>query len=333
MRIVCAPDSLKGVLSARAAAQALAKGVRRAGADAVELPLADGGEGTADVLHAAWGGEWRAASVADPLGRRREARFLDVRDRGLAVIESAEAIGLPLLDARERDPLRASSAGLADLILAALDVGASELVVTLGGSATVDGGAGLLESLPRDALASAKVTVLCDVTSLLHGERGAARAFGPQKGASADDVSELERRLLSMDALAPYADQPGAGAAGGLGAALASLGARLTPGAEAVLDAVAFSAGVAGADLVLTGEGAVDATSLEGKVPAAVVSACKRADVPVVVFGGRISAEGRRLYELGATAILPLSGEIAQAALDLEELGFAAASLAGALKR
>ena len=333
MKLVCAPDSLKGVLAAPAGASALARGVRNAGAEAIELPLADGGEGTADVLHAAWGGEWRVASVVDPLGRPRQARFLYVADRRLAVIESAEAIGLPLLDVAERDPLQTSSAGLAHLAAAALATGATELVVTLGGSATLDGGQGLLDELPAGGLDTVGVTVLCDVNNVLHGPRGAARAFGPQKGASAVQVVELERRLLAMTALAPYADLPGAGAAGGLGAALASLGARLAPGAAAVLEAVGFDAHVGGADMVITGEGTVDATSLEGQVPAAVVAACERAGVPAVVFGGLVEPEGYRLYDRGAAALFPLSGQVEHAAADLERLGFALASLAGGLRR
>ena len=320
------------MLAAPAVARALAVGARRGGAEAAEVPLADGGEGTADVLQAAWGGEWQTTVVADPLGRPRQARFLSVADRSLAVIESAEAIGLPLLDADERDPLRTSSEGLADLVIAALGSGATELIVTLGGSATVDGGAGFLERLPPDALASTNVTVLCDVTNPLHGARGAARAFGPQKGASADQVEELERRLLSMETLAAHAEIEGAGAAGGLGAALASVGARLEPGARAVLDAIDFDAQIAGADIVITGEGTVDATSLEGKVPAAVSVACRQAGVPAVVFGGRIAAEGRQLYELGASALLSLSGRVEHAATDLEELGYSVARLASALK-
>ena len=152
--------------------------------EAEEIPVADGGEGTAAALHAALGGEWREASVSDPLGRRVDARFLRIPD-GRAVIEAAEAIGLPRLRPEERDPLRASSRGLGELVLAALEAGASGLVVGLGGTATVDGGAGLrevLRELPVPTVAA------CDVASPLLGERGAARAFGPQKGATPAQV-------------------------------------------------------------------------------------------------------------------------------------------------
>lgn len=331
MRIVCAPDSLKGVLSASDAAIALASGVRRAGSTAIELPLADGGEGTMDVLHAVWGGTWCLAEVHDPLGRPREARFLYVKDRELAVLESAQAIGLPLLSTAERDPLRTSSEGLGHLIIAALKTGARNLLVTLGGSATVDGGAGLRGVLGSGSLDDHRITVLCDVTNPLHGSRGAARAFGPQKGASEEEVELLEQRLAAMSELDPFAEQPGAGAAGGLGAALARLGATLAPGADAVLREIGFSSRIAGADLVVTGEGTVDATSLEGKVPAAVVTACVDAGIPSVVFGGLITSEARGLYGRGATALLSLSGEPRHARADLDELGNALARLASGL--
>ena len=226
MRALLCPASLKGVLTARDAAAALARGARSAGADAVELPIADGGEGTAEALHAALGGEWRQAIVSDPLGRPISARWLLLPD-GRAVVEAAAAIGLPLIADDERDPLVASSRGLGELVLAALHEQPRALLVGLGGSATVDGGAGLREVLRELSIST---TVLCDVTTTL---ADAARVFGPQKGASEDDVAILERRLAGMDELLPYAGLPGAGAAGGLGAALAALGAELVPGAPA----------------------------------------------------------------------------------------------------
>lgn len=292
------------------------------------MPLADGGEGTAEVLHAAWGGDWCTVPAADPLGREREARFLYVHERKVAVIESAEAIGLPLLELDERDPLRASSEGLAHLINAALKTGARELIVALGGSATIDGGMGLMRGLVHESLNSVRMRVLCDVSNVLHGSRGAARAFGPQKGATPDQVEELERQLHALRALAPFAELPGAGAAGGLGAALASLGGDLTPGADAILEIIDFEARLGNADLVFTGEGTIDATSLEGKIPAVVAQVCSRARVPSIVFGGVVTQEAAGLYELGATAVMRLSGESSQAAADLEELGFGAVRLA-----
>jgi len=263
VRALLCPASLKGVLSATEAAAALASGVRAAGAEAVELPTADGGEGTADAMYATLGGTWQEAVVADPLGRRVPARWLLLPD-GRAVVEAAAAVGLPLLAAGERNPLIASSRGLGDLVLAALRAGADALVVGLGGSATVDGGAGMGEVLRE---LSVETTVLCDVRTTL-GD--AARLFGPQKGASPADVAILEQRLAEMTELRPYADLPGSGAAGGLGAAFAALGADLVPGAEAVLDLISFDERLSGCDLVVTGEGQVDRTTAEGKAPGVV---------------------------------------------------------------
>jgi glycerate kinase len=282
--------------------------MRGAGVDAVELPVADGGEGTALVLHAALGGEWRSARVADPLGRPVDARWLLARD-GLAVVEAAAAIGLPLLAPEERDPLRASSRGLGELVLAALDGGATSLVVALGGSATVDGGAGLLSVVDR---LSVKTTALCDVRTRL---ADAARLFGPQKGASARDVAVLEERLAAMDELRPYAELPGSGAAGGLAAALASLGAELVEGAATVLDLVGFDEHAAGCDLVVTGEGTVDETTREGKAPGEVARRAGVAGIRCVVFGGLVRAD------VPGAETVALSGDPARAEADLLELG------------
>lgn len=316
-RVLCAPDSLKGVLPARQAARALADGVRSAGAEAHELPLADGGEGTTEAL-ATGAGEWHAAVVIDPLGRPVEARFWLAED-GAAVVEAAEAIGLARLAAAELDPLRASSRGLGELMLAAVEVGAERLTVALGGTATVDGGAGLLEVVPRLPV---PVVAACDVRSPLLGPRGAARLFGPQKGATPDVVALLEERLASSARLAPYAALPGAGAAGGLGAALASLGAELRQGLELVLEATGFRARLAEASLVVTGEGSVDTSSVEGKVTAGVAAESARAGVPAVVFGGRVEPDGEAaLLAAGAYEVVALSGRPERAREDLVELG------------
>ena len=284
MSALACPASLKGVLGAFAAAEALAEGLESGGVAAERVPVADGGEGTLDVLFAALGGEWRTARVPDPLGRAVEARWLALTD-GTAVVESAEALGLPLFRDGELEPLRASSRGLGELVLAALAQGPTRLLIGLGGVATVDGGAGFREVV--DAL-PVPVRVACDVGARLLGPRGAARAFGPQKGAGPAEVAELEARLAAMDALRTVADLPGAGAAGGLGAALAALGARLEPGAEVVLDAIGFDERLVGAAFAVTGEGRVDATTLQGKAPAAVAAACRRAGVRCALFGGRV---------------------------------------------
>lgn len=308
MRVLLCPASLKGVLSARAAAAALARGAREAGAEAVELPVADGGEGTAEALEAALGGEWRRAFVSDPLGRPVQAPWLLLPDRR-AVVEAAAAVGLPYLSNEERDPLRASSRGFGELVLTALERSPVSLVLALGGVATVDGGAGLREvvdELPIPTVA------LCDVRTTL---TDAARLFGPQKGASEDGVEILTSRLNAIEELRPYAELPGSGAAGGLGAALASLGAELVPGAATVLDLLDFDSLVAEYDLVVTGEGQVDATTAEGKAPGEVVARCSAAGVRCVVFGGRVEVE------LDGATTFALSGDPRVAELDLEELG------------
>jgi len=222
VRVLAAPASLKGALGALDAAAALAAGVRGAGSEARELPVADGGDGTLAVLHAALGGEWNEAEVVDAFGRPRAARWLALPD-GTAVVEAAQAIPL---DPGQLDPVAASSEGLGRLIHA---VGSPRaLLVGLGGTANVDGGRGLRAVL--DGLL-APTRVLCDVDVQL---LDAARLFATQKGASVEQASELEEKLAADEVLAPFAALPGAGAAGGLGAALAALGAQLVAGAEFV---------------------------------------------------------------------------------------------------
>jgi len=308
VRALLCPASLKGVLGAAAAAAALARGFHSAGAEADELPIADGGEGTAEVLWAALGGEWREARVSDPLGRPVNAHWLVLPD-GRVVVEAAAAIGLPLLAPAERDPLRASSRGLGELVLAALAERPASLVVALGGTATVDGGVGLREVV---SALSVPTVALCDVRTAL-GD--AAPLYGPQKGASPADVAILEARLAAMDELQPFAQLAGAGAAGGLGAALAALGADLLPGAAAVLDLLGFDERLSRCELVVTGEGEVDATTVEGKAPGEVAAHCAAAGVRCVVFGGRV------LAEIPGAETAALSGDPARAETDLVELG------------
>jgi glycerate kinase len=301
VRVLAAPASLKGALGALDAAAALAAGVRGAGGEARELPVADGGDGTLAVLHAALGGEWNEAEVVDAFGRPRVARWLALPD-GTAAVEAAQAIPL---DPDRLDPVAASSEGLGRLIHA---VGSPRaLLVGLGGTANVDGGRGLravLDGLP------APTRVLCDVDVQL---LDAARLFAAQKGASVEQASELEETLGADEVLAPFAALPGAGAAGGLGAALAALGAQLVAGAEFVLDAVRFDP--AGYDVVVTGEGTVDATTLRGKAPGAVARRCSAAGVRCVVFGGRVDVA------VPGVETVDLSGDPARAREDLRELG------------
>jgi glycerate kinase len=305
--VLACPAALKGVLSARAAATAICQGLSRAQVECTRLLLADGGEGTLDAFEWAFGGEERFAGAHDPLGRALEARWLLLPD-GRGVVESAQAIGLSLVSPTERDPLRASSRGLGELVLAAAEE-AVELLVGLGDSATVDGGAGL-----RDVLDGLPVptTVLCDVRNPLDD---AARVFAAQKGASAVQIEALESRLLALEELEPHANVAGAGAAGGLGAAFAALGATLVSGADYVIEAVGLREKAGEADLVVTGEGVVDETSLEGKVTWAVATLCSETAVRCAVFGGRVeeAPPGAEIHEL--------SGEPAKARADLVALG------------
>jgi glycerate kinase len=308
VRALASPASLKGVLSAGEAAAALAEGLRSAGAEAVELPVADGGEGTLEVLHGALGGEWRDAVVSDPLGRKVTARWL-LLPGGVAAVESAQAIGLTLVAEEERDVMQASSRGLGELILAALAADPRELIVFLGGTATVDGGLALFEVVGELRI---PVRAACDVRSKL---LDAVWVFAEQKGATPEQLPELERRLLDNAALEPFRDVPGAGAAGGLGAALAALGAELIEGAPLILELIGFPGRLRDADLALTGEGSVDRSTWLGKAPAAVLGACQEARVRCVLFGGRVVEQpaGIEVYEL--------SGDPARVREDLVELG------------
>jgi glycerate kinase len=298
-RALASPASLKGVLSARDAAASLAEGLCE-WADVDELPVADGGEGTLDVLRGAIGGEWREAEVHDAFGRDRIARWL-VRDRD-AYIEAAEAIPL---DLSRRDVMSASSRGLGELITA---VGRPRaLTICLGGTANVDGGAGLREVVSE---LPAPTRVACDVDVPL---LDAARVFATQKGATRDQAHELEHRLLAMAQLNEVRDLLGAGAAGGLGAAFAALGGELLPGAKLVLDSIGFDP--TGYDVVVTGEGTVDTTTMRGKAPGEVVRRCAAAEVRCVVFGGRVEERP------AGVETLALSGDEARARRDLVELG------------
>jgi glycerate kinase len=297
VRALASPASLKGVLSALEAARLLAEGFVRAGVQAEPCPIADGGEGTAEVLGAR---VFRTVPVHDAFGRPREAPIWALGD-GTLVVQSADAIPL---DSTRLDVLAASSRGFGELIAAVGEC--PRLLVCLGGTATMDGGAGLLEVV--DEL-PAPTTALCDTRATL---LEAPWAFGPQKGARADDVVRLEERLLGLEHAQSFARLPGGGAAGGLGTAFASLGAELVAGAEYVLEAKGFRERAARADLVVTGEGTVDRTTFEGKAPGAAARICRELGVPCVLFGGRVE---------GAIDAVALSGHPARVRQDLEELG------------
>jgi len=328
MIVVCAPDSYKESMTAPEAAQAMADGVRVAVPDAVviQLPMSDGGEGFVAAIAAATGDTWVPVVVPDALGRPIEAGYAWSPGSRRAVIEMASAAGLEAIAPGERDVRRASTVGVGRLVHAALDAGARHIVVGLGGSATNDGGAGLLVELGvrfRDAegsdlppvpaelercatidvsrldprLADCLIEAACDVTNPLLGPTGASAVYGPQKGASPDDVAYLDGVLAHLVSLSPPAAKlaavlPGAGAAGGVGwALLGFLGARMGPGVELVADTIGLDAAVAVADLVLTGEGSVDAQTLRGKTPAGVAAVARRHGVHVVVLGGRVTED------------------------------------------
>lgn len=275
--VLVAPDSFKGTLAAAEVARALADGLREGGGEAVELPIGDGGEGTMDALVASLGGELRTASVRDPLGRPVEARFALLPD-GRAVVETAEASGFALLAEDERDPWAASTRGTGELIVAAVEAGASGVLVTVGGSATMDGGAGAMEAL-EEAGVSPKLEVLCDVRTPFEQ---APSVFGPQKGADARMVKRLERRLDKLAAAAPRDPRgvPMTGAAGALSGGLyAYCGAKLMPGASYVLDTVGFDERMRAARAVVTGEGRLDEQTLAGKAVGEVATRCRQSGV------------------------------------------------------
>jgi glycerate kinase len=260
VRVVIAPDKLKGTYDAAAAAEALAAGwsSRRPG-DALELvPLADGGEGTAAALLAARGGDWRAAPAHDALGRPIEARFAWLGE-GEAALDVAEACGMWRVADRAPDPVAASSYGAGELIAAAIAAGARRVLVGVGGTASSDGGEGLRRAL-GDLPGGVSLVAALDVDNPLLGEHGAAAVYAPQKGATPAQVAELEQRLAAL--ALPTAERPGAGAGGGIGAMLMALGARALPGAGLVLDEVGFDGRLAGCDLCITAEGRIDGQTL-----------------------------------------------------------------------
>lgn len=277
MRLLAAPDKFRGTLTAREAAAAIAVGAARAGWTAVELPLADGGEGTLDVL----GGGNRRTTVAGPLGEAVEAEWR-LEDDGTALIEAALACGLSLAGGPERnDPLLATSRGVGQLVVAAIAGGAARVVVAVGGVASTDGGVGAVEALP--SALPVPVDVACDVDARF---LDAADVFAPQKGATPEQVRLLRRRLAALD----VPDVAGAGAAGGLAGGLAAAGAQLRPGFELVAARLGFEERLAEVDLVITGEGLVDATSLTGKVVGRVLERARSAGVETLVVAGEVAA-------------------------------------------
>ncbi|MHB9144641.1 MAG: glycerate kinase [Symbiobacteriia bacterium] len=354
MRVVVAPDSFKGSLTAVEAAAAMAAGVRDAlpQAEVALVPMADGGEGTVVTLVAGTGGRLETLMVTGPLGYPVPAHFGLLGGGETAVIEMAAASGLLLVPPAERNPLVTTTYGTGELIRAALDLGCRRILVGIGGSATTDGGVGMLQALGGAVLTAAgaavgygggalaaaaridlscldprlektQLLVACDVDNPLTGPRGAAAVYGPQKGATPAMVAELDRNLTHLADLVggDFASVPGAGAAGGLGFGLmAFLGARLVPGVQVVMDVLCLDDRLAGASVVLTGEGRTDAQTLAGKVPLGVAQRAGRQGIPAVVISGSLGEGAERLSQHGVVALfaaapaaMPLAEAMARA--------------------
>jgi glycerate 2-kinase len=276
MQLLAAPDKFRGTLTARRAAAAIAAGAARAAWTAVELPLADGGEGTLEVL----GGGNRRTTVTGPLGDPVEAEWR-LEEDGTAIVEAALACGLTLAGGPERnDPLAATSRGVGELVAAAIAEGPTRIVVAVGGVASTDGGLGAVSALPEPL--PVPLDVACDVEARF---LDAADVFAPQKGATPEQVAILRDRLAKLD----VPDLPGSGAAGGLAGGLAAIGARLLPGFDLVAGRLGFDEQLAAADLVVTGEGLVDATSFTGKVVGRVLARAAAAGVEALVVAGDVA--------------------------------------------
>ena len=348
MKILIAPDSFKGSLSAAQAAEAMAAGVRlvRPDTQVVLLPLADGGEGTVEALVLATGGRRKSLWVTGPLGEPAEAVWGRLGPDGhMAVVEMAAAAGLPLVPLDRRDPRRTTTWGVGELLRQAVSRGARRILVGLGGSATNDGGAGAMQALGvrfldaagvplpepitggdlvrlahvdasvlRALFVGVEVVIASDVTNPLLGPSGASAVYGPQKGADAAIVAELESALtqyaavLRRDLGRDVAALPGAGAAGGMGAGLmAFLDARMQSGIDLILDAARFEEQAAGADWLLTGEGRIDAQTLAGKTISGVLRRCRPLGLPILAFGGSVDdAASERLAAEGLRAAFPI---------------------------
>jgi len=340
MKIVIAPDSFKDSLSAQGVAEAIALGLAQVWPQAtmVKCPMADGGEGTVESILAACEGELRRTRVRGPLGASVDAAWGWLPHNHTAIIEMAEASGLQLVPLSQRDACISSTFGTGELIRAALDAGAQRVILAIGGSATNDGGAGAMQALgvklldaqhqslvpgglalaqlaqldlseldPR--LAQVRFDIAADVNNPLCGPHGASAIFGPQKGASPAQVQQLDQALGHFAELCARAlgkdvrDEPGSGAAGGLGfAAKAFLGAQFQAGVEVVAELVGLAEAVKGADLVITGEGRFDAQTLRGKTPFGVARIAKQHDVPVIVIAGTLGEGYQELYDHGIDA-------------------------------
>ncbi|MDE9460632.1 glycerate kinase [Xenorhabdus bovienii] len=344
MKIVIAPDSFKESLSALQVAQAIEQGFREIFPQAtyIRLPMADGGEGTVESLVAATGGQRISCSVTDPLGQPVDAFFGLLGDGKTAVIEMAAASGLHLVPMEQRNPLITTSYGTGELILAALEHGAQKLILGIGGSATNDGGAGMMQALgaqlwdgdcrilplggaaltrlesiglsgldPR--LNQLEITVACDVNNPLCGELGASAIFGPQKGATPEMVKVLDSALhhygMKIESLTgkKVIDVAGAGAAGGMGASLLGcLDAKLQSGIEIVINTLKLEEAIQGADLVITGEGRMDSQTIQGKTPIGVARVAKKFGIPIIALVGGMSRDYHVVHQHGLDAVFSI---------------------------
>ena len=328
VRILIAPDKFKGALNAREVAENIAKGLRDMLPDAkIDIvPMADGGEGTAQVICGARRASWLKCKAHDPLGREIDAHYGWIESGNIVVMEMSEAAGMWRISQDERDPVRATTFGVGEMILAATKRGANEIIIGLGGSATNDGGFGMARALgfrffeqeqelngavnelvrlnridaPKN-LELPKIIAAVDVRNPLHGNNGATRVFGPQKGASNNDLNILERALTRLADVVTkefgfdYRDEAGAGAAGGLGFGLMSFcGAKIRPGFDVVAEAVGLESKIKDADVVIAGEGSLDRQTLEGKTPAGVARLARKLGKPVFALVGR-AAEDREV--------------------------------------
>ena len=360
MKIVIAPDSFKESLSAIDVARAIATGFSQhfPDADYHLVPVADGGEGTTQALVDATGGQMHTALVSDPLGRKTEAHWGMLGDGDTAVVETAAASGLDLLTADERNPLLATTYGTGELVQEALNQGVRRIILGLGGSATNDGGSGLLVALGAELLdadhqpltagggdlsrlktldlskldsrlAETEILLACDVDNPLTGSEGASAVFGPQKGASDEMVTELDSALahfadhLEKACGKSIRDIPGAGAAGGLGIVLFALAnARMNSGIDIVLDAVDIDSQLENADLVITGEGRIDSQTIHGKTPIGVARRAKARGCPVIALAGAFANDADVVYEHGIDAlfsVVPGAQTLEQALADAEQ--------------
>jgi glycerate kinase len=345
MKIVVAPDSFKGSLTAIEVSDAIEQGIREVfpEAEIIKIPMADGGDGTVQCLVNATGGEILKEKVTGPLGGEVLASYGILGDKKTAVIEMAEASGLTLVPENQRNPLITTTYGTGQLIKAALDQGCRKMIIGIGGSATNDGGAGMLQALGvkllnqegkevgfggvelkkifridtkylDNRLSETKVLIASDVSNPLCGPKGAARVYGPQKGATPEMIEELDKslsyfaELTKRDLNKDVKDIPGAGAAGGLGASLmAFLDAELRPGIEIMIEAVKLEQAIKDADLVITGEGKIDSQTIYGKAPIGVAKIAKKYNIPVIAVAAIIGEDADIVYQYGINTLIKIS--------------------------